>query len=126
MLKDKKVILTGGCGFIGNTMSKMLLNSNLKDLVIIDKMSYVSNDKFHYENKIKVLKEDIQSEGIYNFILDYKPEVIINMAAESHVDVSIKNPNILSFPIVNRINIVKIFCYFSRPFPIIINQAVFI
>ena len=71
MLKDKKVILTGGCGFIGNTMSKMLLESNLKDLVIIDKMSYVSNDKFHYENKIKVLKEDIQSEGIYNFILDY-------------------------------------------------------
>lgn len=94
MLKDKKVILTGGCGFIGNTMSKMLLESNLKDLVIIDKMSYVSNDKFHYENKIKVLKEDIQSDGIYNFILDYKPEVIINMAAESHVDVSIKNPNL--------------------------------
>jgi dTDP-glucose 4,6-dehydratase len=94
MLKDKKVILTGGCGFIGNTMSKMLLESNLKDLVVIDKMSYVSNDKFHYENKIKVLKEDIQSEGIYNFILDYKPEVIINMAAESHVDVSIRNPNL--------------------------------
>jgi len=54
MLKDKKVILTGGCGFIGNTMSKLLLESNLKDFVVIDKMSYVSNDEFHYKNKIKV------------------------------------------------------------------------
>jgi dTDP-glucose 4,6-dehydratase len=94
LLKNKKVILTGGCGFIGNTMSQMLHSSELNDLVIIDKMSYVSNDRFHFENKIKVLKEDIQSLSIFKFIKDYKPDVIINMAAESHVDVSIKNPNI--------------------------------
>lgn len=93
-LKNKKVILTGGCGFIGNTMSQMLHHSELNDLVIVDKMSYVSNDAYHFENKIKVLKEDIQSLGIFKFIKDYKPDVIINMAAESHVDVSIKNPNI--------------------------------
>jgi dTDP-glucose 4,6-dehydratase len=94
LLKNKKVILTGGCGFIGNTMSQMLHSSELKDLVVIDKMSYVSNDRFHFENKIKVLKEDIQSLSIFKFIKNYKPDVIINMAAESHVDVSIKNPNI--------------------------------
>jgi len=94
MLKNKKVILTGGCGFIGNTMSKFLLQYDLKDFIVIDKMSYVSNDEFHYKNKIKVLKEDIQSKAIYNFILDYKPEVIINMAAESHVDISISNPGL--------------------------------
>lgn len=94
MLNNKKVILTGGCGFIGNTMSKMLVESNLKDLIVIDKMSHVSNDKFHNKNKIKVIKEDIQSKVTYDFILDYKPEVIINMAAESHVDVSIINPNL--------------------------------
>ena len=93
-LKNKKVILTGGCGFIGNTMSQMLHHSGLNDLVVVDKISYVSNDRFHYENKIKVLKEDIQSLSIFKFIKDYKPDVIINMAAESHVDVSIKNPNI--------------------------------
>jgi dTDP-glucose 4,6-dehydratase len=93
-LKNKKVILTGGCGFIGNTMSKILHNSELNDLIVIDKMSYVSNDAYHFKNKIKVLKEDIQSSGIFKFIEDYKPDVIINMAAESHVDVSIKNPNI--------------------------------
>ena len=93
-LKNKKVILTGGCGFIGNTMSQMLHHSEPNDLVIVDKMSYVSDDRFHYENKIKVLKEDIQSLSIFKFIKDYRPDVIINMAAESHVDVSIKNPNI--------------------------------
>ena len=93
-LKNKKVILTGGCGFIGNTMSQMLHHSELNDLVVVDKMSYVSNDVYHFENKIKVLKEDIQSLSIFKFIKDYKPDVIINMAAESHVDVSIKNPNI--------------------------------
>jgi dTDP-glucose 4,6-dehydratase len=94
MLNNKKIILTGGCGFIGNNISKLILNHNLKDFVVIDKMSYVSNDKFHNKNKIKVLKEDIQSKKVYDFIINYKPDIIINMAAESHVDISIQNPSL--------------------------------
>lgn len=90
----KKVLLTGGCGFIGNTMSRLLLEERVDDLLVVDKMSYVSNREFHDKEKIRVEQLDICSSEAYQLVLDYKPDIIINMAAESHVDVSISNPDV--------------------------------
>src|SRR6266568_144910 len=94
MIKNKKIILTGGCGFIGNTMSANIINNDPADFLVIDKMTYVSNNMFHKQNNLKVEEIDICSKKASILIADFKPDIIINMAAESHVDRSIENPDI--------------------------------
>lgn len=93
-MKNKRIILTGGCGFIGNNFTKTILSNNPADLLVIDKITYVSNKTFHNANNIRVEELDIISNDVYKLIIDFKPDIIVNMAAESHVDVSITNPNI--------------------------------
>jgi dTDP-glucose 4,6-dehydratase len=93
-LKNKRVLLTGAAGFIGNEMTRQILNKEPSEFIAIDKMSYMSNDKFHHENDIPVHKIDISSKEAYDLIIEFKPDILINMAAESHVDISIKNPDL--------------------------------
>lgn len=91
-LKDKKILFTGCAGFIGNNLGRKLITFNPKSILGIDKMSYMSNDFFYQKESIEVIKEDISNQRINQTIIDYNPDIIINMAAESHVDNSIKNP----------------------------------
>lgn len=93
-LKGKRVILTGGCGFIGNTMTKFLLEEKIADLLVIDKITYVSDKSFHTKHDIHVMESDIASEDILEWVPKWKPDIIMNLAAESHVDRSIEDPNI--------------------------------
>ena len=93
-LKGKKVIGTGFCGFIGNTFTKLLLDEDPADILVIDKVTYVADRKFHDASGICVIEADIASSEAAKIIAEYKPDIIVNMAAESHVDVSIKDPDI--------------------------------
>ncbi len=93
LLANKKILLSGGAGFIGNEMTHQILSKNPSDFIVIDKMSYMSDDTFHKENNIPVHKIDICSEETRQLIADFKPDIILHMAAESHVDVSIKDPD---------------------------------
>lgn len=92
-LKNKRVLASGFCGFIGNEMTRQVLSKNPSDFIVIDKMSYMSDDTFHKKNNILVHKIDICSEETLNLIAEFKPDIILHMAAESHVDVSIKDPD---------------------------------
>jgi len=93
-IRNKKIVLTGGCGFIGNNFIDHLIEKEPSDILVIDKLSYVSNtDKVDYYG-IPYLKAEIESYAAYQNVINYKPDIIINMAAESHVDVSIENPNL--------------------------------
>jgi len=94
MLKNKKILLTGGCGFIGNVLSAQLLNNGISDFVVVDKMTYVSDKTFHIKNNISVKEIDIISQAAFDLLLEFKPDIVINMAAESHVDRSIEEPDI--------------------------------
>tara|TARA_B100000029_G_C17518281_1_gene938921 strand:- start:490 stop:1527 length:1038 start_codon:yes stop_codon:yes gene_type:complete len=111
----KKVIVTGGAGFIGSNLVKYLLNK--KYFVInIDNLSYSANP-YNLKNinnykTYKFYKLDINNQKeILKILKKFNPIAIFNLAAETHVDRSIDNPekfiksNILG--VFNLIEVVK-------------------
>ena len=91
-----KIIVTGGAGFIGTNLIKFLLNKKFK-ILNFDALKYSSNInslKLEKQNvNYQFVKGDINDQKKFLKILkEFKPNGVINLAAESHVDRSIDNP----------------------------------
>ena len=94
----KNILITGGTGFIGSHLVMELVKKYKNYRIInIDSLTYASNKKnlFEIENSSNYIFEkiDIRDRSLVNQILiKYEVDNIIHLAAESHVDNSIKNP----------------------------------
>jgi dTDP-glucose 4,6-dehydratase len=96
----KTILVTGGCGFIGHHVVEHLLRKTNYNIVVIDKLSYASMGLQRLRSfgalenpRVKVFTADITNpitEGLAKEMSDVN--IIIHMAAESHVDNSITNP----------------------------------
>ena len=116
----KKIVVTGGLGFIGSNLIDLLIKKNFF-VINVDKVSYSSNFYNHkeYKNskKYKFIKCDIKDKKFKNIIFKYKPTCIFNLAAETHVDRSIANPkNFIQSNIVGVYNLLEYFKEYSDKF----------
>ena len=94
------IIVTGGAGFIGSNFIFYELDRHPEDrIVCIDKLTYAGNlstlapvmDRPNF----RFVKMDIcDREGVYKLFEEEKPDIVVNFAAESHVDRSIENPEV--------------------------------
>lgn len=95
-----KIIVTGGAGFIGGNYIHCMLKAHPEDtLICVDKLTYAGNIEtlapVMDAPNFKFVKLDIcDRKGVYELFEEEKPEVVINFAAESHVDRSIENPSV--------------------------------
>ena len=115
----KKIIVTGGLGFIGSNLVKLLLKKNYF-VVNIDKISYASNfyntKNFSNKKNYKFVKLDINNRLKLREVLNFhKPIAIFNLAAETHVDRSIDGPaEFIKSNIVGVFNLLEEFREFTK------------
>ena len=98
MINKRSIIITGGAGFIGSHVVRLFVNKYPEYKIInLDKLTYAGNlanlkdieDKPNY----RFVKMDIcDFEGVYQLMQEEHVDGIIHLAAESHVDRSIKDP----------------------------------
>lgn len=95
-----KIIVTGGAGFIGGNFVHYMLNKYTDyKIICLDNLTYAGNmetlEPVLSNKKFKFIKADIADRtAIYKIFEEEKPNIIVNFAAESHVDRSIENPSI--------------------------------
>jgi len=114
----KRIIVTGGLGFIGSNLIDLLLKRNFY-VINLDKISYASSfynvKEYQNSKKYKFIKCDIKDRKLKKILFKFKPNCIFNLAAETHVDRSIDSPkNFIDSNIVGVFNLLECFRDFSK------------
>ena len=108
MRSKKTILVTGGCGFIGTNLIDYLLNKKFK-VVNLDKLSNTSNVKHQLNKKVIFIKNDLSDEKkLFSILKKFKPDGVIHLAAETHVDRSIDDSgDFIKSNIIGTYNLLK-------------------
>ena len=93
----KRILVTGGAGFIGSAVVRHILESTADSVVVVDKLTYAGNlaslAPVAGDNRFAFEQIDIcDREALKKVFATYEPAVVMHLAAESHVDRSIDGP----------------------------------
>jgi len=92
-MNNVRYLVTGGCGFIGSYVIEQLLKNKNIEIINIDKMGAGSSvNNISKDDRVINYFIDICDEKIFTIIEAYRPDYIVHLAAESHVDRSISSP----------------------------------
>jgi dTDP-glucose 4,6-dehydratase len=92
-----KLLLTGGCGFIGSAVVRHLLRQTDHVVVNVDKLTYAASEEALEEgrghNRHVLIRADIADAAAMRAVFaNHQPDAVMHLAAESHVDRSIDGP----------------------------------
>src|ERR1700760_3880362 len=98
MCGSMKLLLTGGCGFIGSAVVRYLLRNTDHVVINVDKMTYAASEDAREEglqhNRHILVKADIaDAPAMRQVFATHDPDAVMHLAAESHVDRSIDGPS---------------------------------
>ncbi len=96
-MRYKKLLVTGGAGFIGSAVIRHIINNTKHSVVNVDKLTYAGNLESLYsvEGHINYIFEKVDicnSSELKRLLNQHQPDIIMHLAAESHVDRSINKP----------------------------------
>ena len=94
-----KIVVTGGAGFIGSNFIYYLLENSDDEIICFDALTYAGNlatlEKAMENPRFKFIRGDVSSRvDVRELFTSEKPDIVVNFAAESHVDRSIMSPEI--------------------------------
>lgn len=96
-INSKKILVTGGAGFIGSAVIRYIINNTNESVVNVDKLTYAGNleslrsvsqnERYSFE-QVDICNQ-VELERVFNV---HQPDAVMHLAAESHVDRSIDGP----------------------------------
>jgi dTDP-glucose 4,6-dehydratase len=92
-----RFLVTGGAGFIGSALVRRLMQVPDHCVLVIDKLTYAGNldslSSVKADPRFRFVKADIcDTKAMRTAFADYRPDIVMHLAAESHVDRSIDTP----------------------------------
>lgn len=92
-----RILVTGGAGFIGSAVARRVIRQSRDDILVFDKLTYASNLEslapIADSPRYRFVRGDICNQGaVTHAFAEFKPDVVMHLAAESHVDRSIDGP----------------------------------